>query len=66
MRIFGFLALVIILAIVLIQYKNSIVGTGYNEKGTLKTEEVENRVNQSVSDYQKKLEQSLNQSGAGN
>jgi hypothetical protein len=66
MRIFGFLALVIILAIALIQYKNSIVGTGYNEKGTLKTEEVENRVNQSVSDYQKKLEQSLNQSGAGN
>ena len=66
MRIFGFLAMVIILAIVLFQYSNAIKGTGYNEKGTLKTEEVENRLNQSVSDYQKKLDESLKQSGAGN
>ena len=64
MRIFGLLAIIVVLAIVMFQYKNNIQGTAYSEKESkvLKSDEVEKAVNDSVSDYQKKLEESLNQS----
>ena len=59
MRIFSFLALIVVLAIVLIQYKNNIVGSGTDNSGALSTDKIEDSVNKSLSDYQKKLEDSL-------
>ena len=63
MRIFSLLALIIVLAILMFQYSNNIKQSGYGESGAFKTEEVEKQVNDSVSKYQKKLEDSLKQSG---
>ncbi len=64
MRIFSFLSLIIVLAIVLFQYSNNIKGTGYSESGKLKTGEISEQVDKAVSDYQKNLDDALKQSSA--
>ena len=63
MRIFGFLGLIIVIAIVAMQYKNNIRSTDSGEAESL-SQSVEDEVNQSVSDIQKKLDDALKQSGA--
>ena len=62
MRIFGLLSIVIVLAILLLQYQSGIKGTVGGEAATGISKSVENQVNSSVSDYQKKLEESMEQS----
>ena len=62
MRIFSFLALIIVLAIVLFQYSNNIEGTVYSVPGELKTDQISEQVDKTVSDYQKKLDDALKQS----
>ena len=68
MRIFGLLGLVLVLVITMYQYKNNLWGltvpSDSGEPAIKISKSVEIQVNASVSDYQKKLEESMKQSGA--
>ena len=68
MRIFGLLGLIIVLVITMYQYKNNLCGltvpTDSGEPAIKISKSVEIQVNASVSDYQKKLEEGMKQSGA--
>lgn len=64
MRIFSLLALVMVLAIVMIQYKNNVQQVVERENQRNRADEVEKQVNQAVVDYQKKLHRALDNSAA--
>lgn len=65
MRIFSLLALLIVLAVAYFQYSSNIKGSGYSASKTLRTDEIKDQINESVSDYQKKLDEALKNSDSG-
>ena len=64
MRIFGFLGLIIVLAFLLFQYRSSVtsVGQQQQEQSSSLSKSVEDDVNNSMSDFQKKLDDAMKQS----
>ena len=65
MRVFGILGLVVILAFLMLQYKSRVtsVGKQHQQQSSTLSESVENDVNNSVSGFQKKLDDAMKQSG---
>ena len=68
MRAFGLIGLLIVLAIVMYQYKMGLwglsTGPDYSDSAPAISKSVETEVNSSVAEYQKKLEENMKQSGA--
>jgi hypothetical protein len=63
MRIFGFLGLIIVLAFLLFQYRSSVTSVGQQQgQSSSLSKSVEDDVNNSVSGFQKKLDDAMNQS----
>ena len=64
MRIFSLLTLIIVVAIVMFQAKNNVEGLSNLDTYVSPTQDIESQINDSVIEYQNKLEGSLNSSGA--
>jgi len=63
MRIFGFLGLIIVLAFLLFQYRSSVTSVGQQQgQSSSLSKSVEDDVNNSVSGFQKKLDDAMKQS----
>ena len=65
MRSFSLLILLIVVLIAGYSMLKNVRGTGYTATGTVKTDDLENRLNSSIDKYQDSLQQSMEQSGVG-
>ena len=64
MRVFGFLGLIIVLAFLFFQYRSNVTSVGQQQQGQSSSlsKSVEDDVNNSVSGFQKKLDDAMKQS----
>jgi hypothetical protein len=65
MRSFSLLILLLVVLIAGYSMLKNVRGTGYTATGTVKTDDLENRLNDSINKYQDSLQKRLQQSGAG-